>query len=116
MVCPVKMYVKAQTFFLVIEMMSCSSKLLEINKNMYKSGKLSTSNVPESTASLPHGMYSQLKVAQFVAKRTGSAVQKQQFINTFRETMSSNKKVLQRSKAEQNSKRNLTLKKFLVQS
>ncbi|KAJ7387577.1 hypothetical protein OS493_000911 [Desmophyllum pertusum] len=81
LVCPVKKYAKAQTSFSVLEMMSCSSNLLEMNRKMYKSRQ--AFDIPRTREHRkPSSLYDQFKVAQFAAKeqwfekKQGSTVQK----------------------------------------
>ena len=67
LVCPVKKYAKAQTSFSVLEMMSCSSNLLELDRNMYKSREAFDIHRTRKHCT-PSSLYDQLKVAQFALK------------------------------------------------
>lgn len=64
LVCPVKMYARTQTSFSVLEMMSCSSNLLEIDRNVYKSKQAFDIHRTKKHCK-PSSLYDQLKVAQF---------------------------------------------------
>lgn len=61
---PVKAYAKAQTSFSVLEMMSCSSNILEMNKKLYTSKEAFDIHGTRKHRT-PPSLYDQLKVAQF---------------------------------------------------
>lgn len=64
---PVKQFTAAQSSFKMVELMSCSVNLLEMNRNMYKNRE--AFNVHNTRKhEKPSSFYDQLKVAQFVLK------------------------------------------------
>lgn len=67
LVCPVKTYARAQSSFSVLEMMSCSSNLLEINRSVYKSKEAFDIHRTKKHCK-PSSLYDQLKVAQFALR------------------------------------------------
>lgn len=67
LVCPVKKYAKAQTSFSVLETMSCSSNLLEMNRKMYKSRAAFDIHRTRKHCK-PSSLYDQMKVAQFATR------------------------------------------------
>ena len=64
---PVKMYAKAQTSFSVLEMMSCSSNILEMNKKVYTDKEAFDIHRTRKHRT-PSSLHDQLKVAQFALK------------------------------------------------
>ena len=64
---PVKQYASAQSLFAMVELMSCSTNLLEINREMYKNREAFDVH-RTSKHKTPTSVYDQLKVAQFATK------------------------------------------------
>ncbi len=64
---PVKQYASAQSLFAMVELMSCSTNLLEMNRKMYKSREAFDVH-RTSKHKTPTSVYDQLKVAQFATK------------------------------------------------
>lgn len=64
---PVKEYASSQTSFNVLELLSCSSGLLEINKSMYRSRDAFDVHTTKKHYT-PPSLYDQLKVSQFALK------------------------------------------------
>ncbi len=64
---PVKQYASAQSSFAMVELMSCSTNLLEMNRKMYKSCEAFDVH-RMSEHKTPTSVYDQLKVAQFATK------------------------------------------------
>ena len=67
---PIKQYASAQSSFQMVELMSCSTNLLEMNRTMYKSRMLLTSITLRSTKSLDLYMIS-LKKPNLRLKKNG---------------------------------------------
>lgn len=63
----VKKYAKAQTSFSVLEIMSCTSNLLELNRNMYKSREALDIHRTKRHCK-PSSLYDQMKIAQFALR------------------------------------------------
>jgi hypothetical protein len=62
-----KQYASAQSSFAMVELMSCSTNLLEMNRAMYKSrDAFDIHNTKKHKK--PSSIYDQLKVAQFALK------------------------------------------------
>ena len=64
---PVKQYASAQSSFAMVELMSCSTNLLEMNREMYKNHEAFDVH-RTSKHKTPTSVYDQLKVAQFATK------------------------------------------------
>ena len=64
---PVKQFSSAQSSFVMVELMSCSINLLEMNRQMYK-GRAAFDVHNTRKHKKPASMYDQLKVAQFAIK------------------------------------------------
>ena len=64
---PVKQYASAQSSFAMVELMSCSTNLLEMNREMYKNCEAFDVH-RMSKHKTPQSVYDQLKVAQFATK------------------------------------------------
>ena len=61
---PIKQYASAQSSFAMLELMSCSTNLLEMNREMYKSRD--AFDIHNTTKhKKPSSVYDQLKVARF---------------------------------------------------
>lgn len=67
LVAPVKRYANAQTSFSVLEIMSCSSNILEMNRKMYKSREAFDIHRTKKHQK-PSSLYDQMKVAQFAIR------------------------------------------------
>lgn len=81
----VKKYAKAQTSFSVLEIMSCTSNLLELNRNMYKSREALEIHRTKRHCK-PSSLYDQMKIAQFALREmwfedTTSVVRKYPWVN-----------------------------------
>jgi len=64
---PIKQFASAQSSFKMVEMMSCSANLLEMNKSMYKSrDAFNVHNTKKHKK--PSSIYDQLKVAKFAIR------------------------------------------------
>jgi hypothetical protein len=66
---PVKTYAKAQTSFSVLEMMSCSSNILEMNKKLYTSREAFDIHRTRKHRT-PASLYDQLMVARFALQES----------------------------------------------
>lgn len=64
---PVKQFSSTQSSFVMVELMSCSINLLELNREMYKCKDAFDIHTTKKHKK-PQSMYDQLKVAQFSAK------------------------------------------------
>jgi hypothetical protein len=64
---PVKRYANAQTSFSVLEIMLCSSNILEMNRKMYKSREAFYIHRTKKHQK-PPSLYDQMKVAQFAIR------------------------------------------------
>jgi len=64
---PVKQFISAQSSFSMVELMSCSANILELNKEMYKSSAAFDVHQTK-THQKPSSLYDQTKVAQFALK------------------------------------------------
>ena len=65
---PTKQYASAQSSFQMVELMSCSTNLLEMNRTMYKSRDAFDIHNTNKKHKKPSSAYDQLKVAQFALK------------------------------------------------
>lgn len=65
---PVKQFASAQSSFSMVELMSCSVHLLEMNRQMYKCRESFNIHTTKKHKK-PPSLYDQLKVAQFVLKQ-----------------------------------------------
>ena len=80
---PVKQFTSAQSSFSMVELMSCSVNLLEMNRNMYK-GKEAFDIHHTKKHKKPSSLYDQIKVAQFAIRETWFECKqrKEMFIST----------------------------------
>ena len=67
LVAHVKRYANAQTSFSILEIMSCSSNILEMNRKMYKSREAFDIHRTKKHQK-PSSLYDQIKVAQFATR------------------------------------------------
>ena len=64
---PVKQFISAQSSFSMVELMSCSANLLEMNRSMYKSKEAFDVHRTKKHKK-PSSLYDQMKVAQFALR------------------------------------------------